>query len=72
MSKKIGTYETSILPYEDCCTIFVAKHPVTKPKADVIRKHEHNLDEKIDEMVERALETDEIINVSTYRPQEDR
>jgi thiamine biosynthesis protein ThiI len=70
VSKKIGTYETSILPYEDCCTIFVAKHPVTKPKADVIRKHEHYLDEKIDEMVERAIETDEIINVSTYRPQE--
>ena len=45
---------------------------MTKPKADVIRKHEHNLDEKIDEMVERALETDEIINVSTYRPQEER
>ena len=71
MSKKIGTYETSILPYEDCCTIFVAKHPVTKPKADVIRKHEHYLDEKIDEMVERALETDEIINVSNYRPREE-
>ena len=71
VSKKIGTYETSILPYEDCCTIFVAKHPVTKPKADVIRKHEHYLDEKIDEMVERALETDEIINVSNYRPREE-
>ena len=72
VSKKIGTYETSILPYEDCCTIFVAKHPVTKPKAEVIRKHEHYLDEKIDEMVERALETDEIIHVSNYRPQEEQ
>jgi thiamine biosynthesis protein ThiI len=61
VSKKIGTYETSILPYEDCCTIFVAKHPVTKPKAEVIRDHERNLEEKIDEMVERALQTDEII-----------
>lgn len=63
VSKKIGTYDTSILPYEDCCTIFVAKHPVTKPKLDVIKKHELNLSEKIDEMVERAIRTDEIIIV---------
>ena len=61
ISKRIGAYETSILPYEDCCTIFVAKHPVTKPRLDVIEKHEHNMDEKIDEMVQRALDTDEII-----------
>ena len=40
ISEKIGTYETSILPFEDCCTIFVAKHPVTKPNVNVIRKHE--------------------------------
>lgn len=63
LSKKIGTYDTSIQPYEDCCTIFVAKHPVTKPNADVIRRHEKNLFEKIDEMVERALQTDEILIV---------
>ena len=63
ISKKIGTFETSILPYEDCCTIFVAKHPVTKPRAEVIRDHEKNLSEKIDEMVERAIATDEIIVV---------
>jgi len=63
VSKKIGTFDTSILPYEDCCTIFVAKHPVTKPNAAVIRGHEKNLDEKIDEMVERALATDEILIV---------
>ena len=70
VSKKIGTYETSILPYEDCCTIFVAKHPVTKPRAEVIRKHEHNLEEKIEEMVERAIANDDIINISNYRPQQ--
>ena len=63
ISKKIGAFETSILPYEDCCTIFVAKHPVTKPVLDVIERHEHHLDDKIDEMVKRALETDEIIVV---------
>ncbi len=64
ISEKIGTFETSILPYEDCCTIFVAKHPVTKPNVKVIRKHEQNLEEKIDELVKTALETDELIVVS--------
>lgn len=64
VSEKIGTYETSILPYEDCCTIFVAKHPVTKPSLKVIRRHEENLGDKIDELVKTALETDELIIVS--------
>ena len=63
VSEKIGSYETSILPFEDCCTIFVAKHPVTRPNVNIIRRHEHNLDEKIDELVRIALETDEIIEV---------
>ena len=63
VSKKIDTFETSILPFEDCCTIFVAKHPVTKPNLNIIRRHEHNLDEKIDELVKTALETDELIIV---------
>ncbi len=60
---KIDTYETSILPYEDCCTIFVAKHPVTKPNVNIIRKHEQNLAEKIDELVQTALEKDELVIV---------
>ena len=63
ISERIDTYETSILPYEDCCTIFVAKHPVTKPNLNVIRKHEKNLDEKIDELVQTALDTKEVIVV---------
>ena len=63
ISEKIGTYETSIQPYEDCCTIFVAKHPVTKPLLHKIEKSELALAEKIDEMVERAVETEEIISV---------
>ena len=58
---KIDTYETSILPFEDCCTIFVAKHPVTKPNRGIIRRSETNLAEKIDELVETALKTDEVI-----------
>lgn len=64
VSEKINTYETSILPFEDCCTIFVAKHPVTKPNLNVIRRHETNLDEGIDALVKTALETDEIIEIS--------
>ena len=63
ISEKIDTYETSIQPFEDCCTIFVAKHPVTKPNLNIIRKHEHNLDEKIEELVRTALETKELIVV---------
>lgn len=63
IAEKIHTYETSILPFEDCCTIFVAKHPVTKPNLKVIRDHETNLKEKIDGLVETALKTEEIILV---------
>ncbi len=64
ISEKIDTYETSILPYEDCCTIFVAKHPVTKPNLKIIKRHEQNLTEKIEELVQTALDTDELIIVS--------
>ena len=63
VSEKIDTYETSIQPFEDCCTIFVAKHPVTKPNIDVIRRSEENLNEKIDELMKQAIETVEIIEV---------
>ena len=58
---KINTYETSILPYEDCCTIFVAKHPVTKPNLQLIKRSEEKLQEKIDEMMKEAVETAETI-----------
>ena len=63
ISEKIGTYETSILPFEDCCTIFVAKHPVTKPNVNVIRKHERFLGEEIEGLVETALATKEMVIV---------
>lgn len=61
IAEKINTFETSILPYEDCCTIFVAKHPVTKPNINVIERSETKLEEKIDELVETALKTVETI-----------
>lgn len=60
---RIDTYETSIQPYEDCCTIFVAKHPVTKPNINIIKRSERNLEEKIDEMMETAIATVETIVV---------
>ena len=58
---KIQTYETSILPYEDCCTIFVAKHPVTKPNIQVIKKSEERLQEKIEDMLKEAVDTAETV-----------
>ena len=67
IAERIGTFETSILPYEDCCTIFVAKHPVTKPNVKVIKKHEHNLDEVIEALFRTALETKELVVVEGKR-----
>lgn len=61
ISCKIDTYETSILPFEDCCTIFVAKHPVTKPNVNVIRNSEEKLGEKMKELVDKAIETVEVV-----------
>lgn len=58
VANKIGTYETSILPYEDCCTIFVPKHPKTKPQLEAIRASESSLD--IDALVDRAVDTMEV------------
>ena len=63
ISEKIDTYEVSIQPFEDCCTIFVEKHPVTKPSVERMEKSELNLTEKIDELVKTAVETAEIIMV---------
>ena len=63
VSEKIETYETSIQPFEDCCTIFVAKHPVTKPNLNIIKRDEKNLDDCIDELMKTAIETTETIVV---------
>jgi len=61
-ARKIGTFETSILPYEDCCTVFVAKHPKTKPKLEKILKSEELLD--IGGLVEKAIADTEIIRIT--------
>lgn len=63
IAHKINTFETSIQPFEDCCTIFVAKHPVTKPNLNIIHRSETKLTEKIDALVEEAIRTVEIIQV---------
>ena len=60
ISNKIDTYETSILPYEDCCTIFVPKHPKTNPKLEAIIKEESKLN--IEELINKALEDVEIVS----------
>ncbi len=61
ISQRIGTYETSIEPYEDCCTIFVAKHPVTRPVLENIEKSEQKLQERIDGLLKTAVETAEVV-----------
>lgn len=63
IAEKIGTYETSILPFEDCCTIFVAKHPVTKPEIPVIRHSEERLAGKIEELLQTAFDTIEVVEI---------
>ncbi|MGN1006906.1 MAG: tRNA uracil 4-sulfurtransferase ThiI [Aristaeellaceae bacterium] len=62
IAKRIGTYETSILPYEDCCTVFTPRHPVTKPKLDTMPKAESKLD--IEALVREAVEGTELVIVS--------
>lgn len=61
ISEKIGTYETSILPYEDCCTVFLPKNPIIKPRLDNVKKEEAKLD--IDKLIEESLATLEILEI---------
>ena len=63
IAQRIGTFETSILPYEDCCTIFVPKHPETKPKREVVEKSEKPMEEIVGPMIEKAIQDAEIIHV---------
>lgn len=59
IAHKIGTYETSILPYEDCCTIFLPKRPVTKPRLSAVKKVESALD--VETLVQNALQNVETV-----------
>jgi len=62
VAKKIDTYETSILPYEDCCTVFVPKHPKTKPRLEQLVEAEVALTD-IEEMMAAAIEATEIVRL---------
>lgn len=61
IAKQIGTYETSILPYEDCCTVFLPKNPLIKPRISNVEREESNLN--IDELVNEAIENMEVIKI---------
>lgn len=61
IARKIDTFETSILPYEDCCTIFVPKHPKTKPQVEQMRKSEEKLD--VEKLVKDAIDNMEVVKL---------
>lgn len=62
MAQKIDTYETSILPYEDCCTIFVPEHPVINPKLDLAQEYEKLI--PYEDMISKAIKSEEVIKVT--------
>ena len=62
MAKKIGTFETSIIPEEDCCTVFLPKKPITKPKLEKIMLSEQNLD--VEKLIDEAIENMEVIDIT--------
>ena len=64
LAQKIGTYETSILPYEDCCTVFLPKNPVIKPTIERAERNESFLD--VDALVERAIANEEIVTINNF------
>lgn len=63
IAEKIGTYETSILPYEDCCTLFIPKAPSTNPNLRVVERQEAAIS-NLEEMLEQAIETTEVLLLS--------
>ncbi|MFD1268258.1 tRNA uracil 4-sulfurtransferase ThiI [Paenibacillus motobuensis] len=65
MAKKIGTYDISILPYEDCCTLFVPKSPATNPNLRIVEHIEKELTE-LDQMIEAAVENTESVIIKPH------
>ncbi len=63
IARKIGTYETSILPYEDCCTVFVPKHPVINPKLEVAIKEEEKFD--YESLIDLAIENIDTLKIDS-------
>ena len=64
ISKKIGTYDTSILPYEDCCTIFLPKHPVINPRLDRCMAYEKTFD--YEKLIDEAIDNMETIKLDNH------
>ena len=64
IARKIGTLETSILPYEDCCTVFTPKHPKTKPTLGQVEHAERKLDREA--LIEKAMESVEKVKVAYH------
>ena len=69
IAKKIDTYETSILPYEDCCTIFLPKHPVINPDIDKAIGYEENIDYQT--MIDKAIKEKETITIDLNKDEFD-
>jgi thiamine biosynthesis protein ThiI len=65
LSKKINTYDISILPFIDCCTIFVPKHPVINPELDICEEYEKLID--VDGLIKRAIESEEVIKIRSEK-----
>ncbi|MFZ5989021.1 MAG: tRNA uracil 4-sulfurtransferase ThiI [Bacillota bacterium] len=63
IARRIGTFETSILPYEDCCTVFVAKHPNTKPQLDKILLSESRTN--MEELIDKAIDNTEVLTLTS-------
>ena len=61
IARHIGTFDTSILPYEDCCTVFTPRHPKTKPDVNEVREIESVLD--IESLIDRAMAQREVVKV---------
>ena len=61
IAKEIGTFEKSIEPYEDCCTVFLPKHPVTKPKIEKIKRSEGKLD--VEGLIEKVMGDKETVDI---------
>ena len=68
LARKIGTYETSILPFEDCCTIFTPKNPTTKPKGEKVDHFEEKL--ALEEMIKASVDNCEVIELQYHEKEE--
>lgn len=72
ISERIGTYETSILPYEDCCTLFVPKSPATNPNLRVVEGIEHALGEQLERLVAEAVAGTETVVMTPQGKEEEK